>query len=68
MATKKTETKAEPKGDKLSEYVESKISDYMALHNATHTQVVELALRDFFYDLESGQRPRSSSYLEPALP
>ena len=66
MATKKTEPAA--KGDKLSDYVEQKISDYMALHNATHTQVVELALRDFFYDLESGQRPRSSSYLEPALP
>mgnify|MGYP001211970787 CR=1 FL=1 len=47
--------------------IQEKIDAYAALHGVTAEQVVELALRDWFSDVDRGKRPRSSSILEPAL-
>jgi hypothetical protein len=59
MATK-------PKNDIPSD-IQEKIDAYADLHGVPASSVVELALRDFFYDYESGKRPRSNSAIEPVL-
>lgn len=47
--------------------LQEKIRAYAELLGSTPQAVIELALRDFFHDLDAGKRPRSSSLVEPRL-
>jgi hypothetical protein len=47
--------------------LKEKVDAYAAQFAVTADSVVALALRDFFYNVGSGKRPRSSSDVEPTL-
>jgi hypothetical protein len=47
--------------------LKDKVDAYAAQFNVPALAVIELALRDFFYNVGAGKRPRSSSDVEPSF-
>ena len=46
--------------------IQEKLDAYVAEFQTTDDKVIELALRDWFSDIDRGKWPRSSSVLEPS--
>lgn len=64
MATKKKPVVGEYV---LPDDLQAKLDAYVAEFSTTDDKVIELALRDWFSDIERGKRPRSNSILEPII-